>query len=185
MKDQSYYDVWQGYKKHRTDERSFNLTDYETVNHGSPGLTVETIQVDTFVKRVEKIKEDETKNEISKEEKKTQINKESRHVFEYENWEGRIVALEHDTIGAYIVNTLNHYSKRFVRIEKKFFIDKGITEELSYGDKFELSYQTIRNGKGPIKNNESIRMIHHVKKSKAEIDAYVDEQMRVLDFIFE
>ena len=32
---------------------------------------------------------------------------------------------------------------------------------------------SIRNGKGPIKNNESIRMIHHVKKSKAEIDDFI------------
>lgn len=183
MKDQTFFDFWQEFHPHKKEEQSFSLWDYDVQTPISPELPMATIPEDSYVRRLVKVDNEESRVRLSKDEIKDESV--SKRVIEYENWEGRIVNLDSDAIGAHIVNTLNQHSKRFVRIEKSYFISKGITEELSYGDRFELSYQTFRYGKGPIRHDDFIRMIHHVEKTKEEIDAYVDEQIRALDFLFE
>ena len=185
MKDRTIFDFWPEYRQYKEEERSFNLIDFDEPYPVSVIKKDEAIPDESYIKRKHNETGNETLARISKEEIKAQEGKVTRKVLEYENWLGRIVDLEPTIVSAHITNTLNHHSKRFVRIEKSFFVSKGVTEELTFGDEFELSYQTFRVGKGPVRHDEFVRMIHHIKSTKAEIDAYVDEQMRALDFLFE
>lgn len=103
-----------------------------------------------------------------------------RKVIEYENWIGRVVDIEESMIGARITNSLNLYSPRYVRIERSFFASKGVSH-IEFGDEFELSFQSVRVGKSPIKYEKNLRMIQHVLFSKEEIDQYVESLMRDLN----
>lgn len=185
MKDQTFFDFWQEHRRYKMDEGSSSLIYFDQTYLQGVTKKVEVIPDESYNKRKQKESGNETRVRISKEEIKAQEGKVTRKVLEYENWIGRIVDLEPTTVGAQMTNTLNLHSKRFVRIEKNFFASKGVTEELAYGDEFELSYQTFRVGKGPVKHDGFVRMIHHIKSTKPEIDAYVDEQMRALDLLFE
>lgn len=185
MNDQTFFDFWPEHRQNRAEERSFNLMSFDEPYPVAVIKKDEAIPDESYIQRKQRETGNETRARISKEEIKAQEGKVTRKVLEYENWLGRIVNLEPTTVSAHITNTLNHYSKRFVRIEKSFFVSKGVTEELTYGDEFELSYQTFRVGKDPIRHDEFVRMIHHIKSTKSEIDAYVDEQMQALDFLFE
>jgi hypothetical protein len=185
MTEDTFLDFWPVQEKNRTIVETIELPEINESLLPAETEDDDSKKEETFVFQPQKVEINETHVKISKSEIKLRVNKKRREVIEYENWLGRIVDLDDNSVGAQISNTLNRHPPRFVRIERSFFNTKGISQVLSCGDEFELSYQSVRIGKGPIHHDECIRMIQHVNLSNDEIDKYVDEQMRDLNLMFE
>lgn len=186
MSDETFLDFWSKIPRHEPIEEEQSFLEWVDVGPRLLFSDQEPLQEETHtLKQKKKNEKNESRVRLTKEEIKKADEKHSRKVIEYENWLGRIVDLKADSIGARITNTLNRFSPRFVRIERSFFIAKGISQELFYGDEFELSYQRVRLEKGQVKNEERIRMIQHVRLDDNEIKRYVDEQLRELNILLD
>ena len=116
----------------------------------------------------------------------------SKLVRDYENWEGRVVSTEEETIIARIFNTQRIYSPRIMQISKSVFASRGISQNLSVGDMFELTFKHVRiefkNKEKELtqreENIDTIRLIEQVNLTRREIDDLVSKELQALSYLF-
>lgn len=176
MKSDTMYDFWGHRETDRTQEEHVILND-DVASFFSDTVTDKDEDESSYeVMATDNIEETELRQKRGEHRKSSN----SKIVLEYENWIGRVIDLAETVIGARITNTLNLYSPRYVRIERSFFASRGISQ-IEFGDEFELSFQSVRVGKNPIRHEKEVRMIQHLHYTRDEIDDYVDEIMRNLN----
>lgn len=104
---------------------------------------------------------------------------------EYENWEGRVVAIEGSIIRAKLRSSLPSYCSRIVEVKQSLFANNGIQRDLLIGDEFELSFKQIQKPKGQIENVMSLRMIEVAKVPEDIVAEALEQDLKELSFLFE
>ena len=124
---------------------------------------------------------------------RTRVIELDKQVKDYENWEGRIVSTEEDSVIARLVNTQRIYSPRMMQINKTVFSSKGISKKLSVGDMFELTYKNIQfeyhNPKKGLTyreaNIDTIVLVEQKRLSRKEIEEIASRELESLSYLFE
>lgn len=113
-----------------------------------------------------------------------EVDKSGFNSLDYESWYGRIDSLDSEHVIARLSSRLPNYCPRIVKIERDFFVSKGITGKLTKGDEFEFTLKRIQWPKGQIEQKTTLRMIERVVLSKEEVEAAYEKDLKELSFLF-
>lgn len=105
-------------------------------------------------------------------------------VLSYSNWDGKILSIDDNTIRIRLIN--KSYSPRYMNINKKYFIKRGIKDEyFTIGSNFCWTFKRIRLEKGQERNVNEIYFHQTLRITHELLEQKVNKELEALSFLFE